>query len=255
MLFINNASTGAHVFDLAETVLDKANMIISDLNSVTNINLMDITSKFSGNLMNMTKGLLTNIINLATSIPYIAMFTATLFVATYFISRDLDSIENAFYSMFTEQVRSQVFDVKAEVGVSIFGYVKAYLILMSITGCAIFISFVIFGLPYGIMVGIIGALLDLIPFLGIISIYLPIIVYYIVMKNYFVAIGMGVVFLLISLLRQIIEPKLLSVNIGMHPLSILAAIFIGIQLKGVIGIFFCLGLVVFHNILKKVSIL
>jgi len=153
------------------------------------------------------------------------------------------------------EVRKKVLNVRNEIGASIFGYIKAYAILMSITAATIFLSFLIFGLPYGFVIGIVGSLMDLIPFLGIISIYLPIIVYHIMIKNYFVAIGMTVVFVLISVVRQILEPKLISANIGLSPLATIAAIFIGIQLKGVIGILFCFGFVCMHNILKKVGIL
>ncbi|WP_024622321.1 sporulation integral membrane protein YtvI [Metaclostridioides mangenotii] len=255
MIFINNASNGSYLTDLAADIVNKANILISQANSMANIDIQELTSKFSGNLMSISKSILASTINLATSIPYILMFTVTLFVSTYFIAKDLDKMEASFYNMFTMEVRKKVLNVRNEIGASIFGYIKAYAILMSITAATIFLSFLIFGLPYGFVIGIVGSLMDLIPFLGIISIYLPIIVYHIMIKNYFVAIGMTVVFVLISVVRQILEPKLISANIGLSPLATIAAIFIGIQLKGVIGILFCFGFVCMHNILKKVGIL
>ena len=102
---------------------------------------------------------------------------------------------------------------------------------------------------------IIGALLDLIPFLGIIVIFVPVIVYYFWMENYFVSIGIAIVFIALSILRQILEPKLVSANVGISPLMTIIAIFVGIQVAGVLGIIFCLGLLVMHDILKKVEIL
>lgn len=255
MMFMNNASNGSYLSDLAADVINKANLLISQANSMANIDLQELTTKFSGNLMNISKNILASTINLATSIPYILMFTVTLFVSTYFIAKDLDKMEASFYNMFTMEIRKKVLNVRHEMGASIFGYLKAYAILMGITATSIFISFLIFGLPYGFIVGIVGALMDLIPFLGIISIYLPIIVYHFMINNYFVAIGMTIVFVIISVVRQVLEPKLISANIGLSPLATLAAIFIGIQLKGVIGILFCFGFVCMHNILKKVGIL
>ena len=65
---------------------------------------------------------------------------------------------------------------------------------------------------------------------------------------------MTVIFFVLSLIREILEPKLVSVNVGLNPLATLAAIFIGIQVKGIIGVIFCLGLVCMHDILKKVDI-
>lgn len=255
VMFINDTSNGTYIAGLFNDIAAKANTLISQINSMANIDIQQLTSKFSGNLVNMSKGLLASTINLATSIPYILMFTITLFVSTYFIAKDLDKFEASFYNMFTMDVRTKVLSVRNEIGSSIFGYIKAYAILMSITAASIFISFLIFGLPYAFVVGIVGALMDLIPFLGIISIYLPIIIYHLFIKNYFVAIGMTIVFLLISVLRQVLEPKLISANIGLSPLASIAAIFIGIQLNGIIGILFCFGFVIMHNILKKVGIL
>ena len=175
-------------------------------------------------------------------------------VATLPIAKDLDKIENSFYNMFTVDVRKKVKNVKKEAGLSLVGYIRAYTILMAITFFAIWGSFALFGLKYGLIVGFVGALMDLIPFLGIITIYLPVIVYYFLIKNYFIAISMTVIFFVLSLIREILEPKLVSVNVGLNPLATLAAIFIGIQVKGIIGVIFCLGLVCMHDILKKVDI-
>ena len=152
-------------------------------------------------------------------------------------------------------MRLKVRRVKREILNSIKGYIKAYAILMSITFLVIWISFSIFRVPYGLTLGIIGALLDLIPFLGIVVIFVPVIIYYFVIKNYVVSIGISIVFIALSILRQILEPKLVSANVGISPLMTIIAIFVGIQVAGILGIIFCLGLLVMHDILKKVDIL
>lgn len=92
---------------------------------------------------------------MATSIPYIIIFIITLFIATYFIAKDLDKIENSFYNMFTVDVRKKVKNVKKEAGLSLVGYIRAYTILMAIT-FAIWGSFALFGLKYGLIVGFVG---------------------------------------------------------------------------------------------------
>ncbi|MDU1443883.1 MAG: AI-2E family transporter, partial [Clostridium cochlearium] len=55
--------------------------------------------------------------------------------------------------------------------------------------------------------------------------------------------------------RQILEPKIVSSSLGMHPVSILAAIFIGLKAAGISGMFFCIFLVVFYKVLHNVKIL
>lgn len=240
---------------IVEELGNKANNYIMYLQDVANINLESLISKYSVTLVNFIKDLITNTISLASSIPYIAMFIVTLFVATYFIAKDIDKIEDGFYSIFADKTKIKVRNVKKEIGLSIIGYIKAYTIIMGITFLITFACFEFFNIPYATPLSVIAALLDLVPFLGIITIYLPFIVYYWIIGDYVLAISIAVVFGVLSLLRQIIEPKLVSVNIGLSPLVTLAAIFIGVQVKGLIGIIFFLGLAIMHNILKKVEIL
>lgn len=223
--------------------------------SNNSIDIPVLIANYSKNLADIAKTMLAKIIGLATSLPTLILIIITLFMSTYFIAKDFDKIENGFLNIFTDTTKIKVRRVKNEIMNSIKGYIKAYTILMSITFLVIWISFAIFKVPHGFPLGVIGALLDLIPFLGIIVIFVPVIVYYFIIENYFVSIGIAIVFIGLSILRQILEPKLVSANVGISPLLTIAAIFIGIQVSGILGIIFCLGLLVMHEILKKVDIL
>lgn len=220
-----------------------------------NIDIEGLVANYGKNLADIAKAMLSKIIDLAASLPTVILIIITLFMSTYFIAKDFDKIENGFLSIFTDDTKIKVHRVKSEIMHSIKGYIKAYTILMSITFLVIWLSFYMFKVPYGLPLGIIGALLDLIPFLGIVVIFVPVIIYYFVIENYFVSIGIAIVFIALSILRQILEPKLVSANVGISPLLTIIAIFVGIQVAGVLGIIFCLGLLVMHSILKKVDIL
>lgn len=223
--------------------------------SSTSINVQELVSNYGDSLANIAKSMLSKIIDLATSLPTLILIIITLFMSTYFIAKDFDKIGYGFLSIFTDETKLKVTRVKSEIIYSIKGYIKAYTILMSITFLVIWISFFLFKIPYGLPLGIIGALLDLIPFLGIVVIFVPVIIYYFIIENYFVSIGIAIVFIALSILRQILEPRLVAANVGISPLLTIIAIFVGIQVAGVLGIIFCLGLIVMHDILKKVDIL
>ena len=256
MTFLNHIDTNySNINNLIEILINQVGQYLENFKEISNFNFEEVIGKYSSDLIEISKNLLSNIINFATSIPYIIILIITLFISTYFISKDLDKIEESFYSIFTDSAKGKVKNIKKEVRTSILGYIKAYVILMSITFLVIWGSFELIGIQYGFILGIIGGLLDLVPFLGIVVIFVPIIVYNLIIENYFVSISTSIVFLGLSILRQILEPKLVSAHIGLNPLSTVAAIFIGVQVKGIIGIIFCLGLVAMHDILKKVEIL
>ena len=256
MYFLNNISNDSNSLnDIVSNLLNQATTYIEYFQDIYKFDTEQMITRYSTQIIELAKSLLASIINLATSIPYIVIFVITLFISTYFIAKDIDKFEYKFYEMFTDGAKRKVSNIKKEIVLSLIGYVKAYTILMGITFIAIWGSFSLFGVQYGFILGLIGALLDLIPFLGIMVIFIPIIIYYFIVENYFVAISISTVFVALSLLRQVLEPKLVSINIGLSPLLTVAAIFIGVQVKGIVGIIFCLGLVIMHDILKKVEIL
>ena len=259
VVFLNNIDSNSYTYlnDVINNWMNNLTNYIDYIEGLSNnsINVHELVSKYGENLASLAKSLLSKTIDIATSIPTIMLIILTLFMSTYFIAKDFDKIGDSFLSVFTDETRIKVRRIKTGVVSSIKGYVKAYAILMSMTFIVIWLSFSLFKIPYGLPLGIIGALLDLIPFLGIIVIFVPVIVYYFIMDNYFVSIGITIVFILLSIARQILEPKLVAENVGISPLLTIAAIFIGIQVKGLIGILFFLGLVVRHSILQKVDIL
>ncbi len=257
--FLNNIDSNSYSY-FGTMISDLVNNLDRYVNyfqglSNSSIDIEGLVANYGKSLADIAKTMLAKIIGMATSLPTIVLIIITLFMSTYFIAKDFDKIENGFLSIFTDETKIKVRRVKSEIMYSIKGYIKAYTILMSITLLVIWISFSIFRVPYGLPLGIIGALLDLIPFLGIIVIFVPVIIYYFVIENYFVSIGIGIVFIALSILRQILEPKLVSANVGISPLLTIIAIFVGIQVAGILGIIFCLGLLVMHDILKKVDIL
>jgi len=257
--FLNNIDSNSYSY-LGTMINDWVSNLDKYVNyfqgiSNNSIDIPSLVANYGKNLADIAKTMLGKIIDLATSLPTVVLIIITLFMSTYFIAKDFDKIENAFLNIFTDDTKIKVRRVKNEIMSSIKGYIKAYTILMSITFLVIWISFSIFKIPYGLPLAIIGALLDLIPFLGIIVIFVPVIIYYFVIENYFISIGISIVFIALSILRQILEPKLVSVNVGISPLLTIIAIFIGIKVAGILGIIFCLGLLVMHDILEKVDIL
>ena len=243
------------IYNNISNLIDQANFYIGYVPGIGTFNLESTITNYSNNIVNFARTFLEQILSLLVSIPYIVIYTITAFVATYFIAKDTDNIETWFFNMFSEDFRPKVKNIKHEVGLTTIGYIKAYSILMGITFLATWIGFRSLGVPYGFILGIIGASLDLIPFLGLVVIYIPVILYYLIINDYFVGISVIILFAALSISRQILEPKLVSMNIGIAPLASLAAIFIGVQVYGVLGIFYFLGLVGMHKILKKSGIL
>ena len=104
----NSVELNTVISDLSQ----RANNYIAYLENIANVDVQELISKYSGTLINFIKNLISNTISIASSIPYIAMFVITLFVATYFIAKDIDKYEQSFYNAFSANTRHKVIKCK-----------------------------------------------------------------------------------------------------------------------------------------------
>lgn len=114
--------------------------------------------------------------------------------------------------------------------------IKIEAILVGITTIIIIVGFSILHIPSGFFLGILCGMLDVLPYVGTIIVFIPIIIYNIVVKNYLIVIGMISLYILSQVIREILELKFLSSKLEIHPLAIMLSIYVGAEIFGIIGI-------------------
>ncbi|WP_035379302.1 sporulation integral membrane protein YtvI [Fervidicella metallireducens] len=204
---------------------------------------------------NVTVIVLNKLVSIAISLPVVLMIVFITLLATYFFSRDMTDMKDKFMGIFSPYSRGKFHEIWDETIKMIFNYLKAYSLIIFITFLETFIGFSILKIKYTFMLSLLSAFLDILPILGIGSLYIPLIIYNIIIKNYFTAIGLGVLYILITVIRQIIEPKLVSSSLDLHPVAVLAAIFIGLKAYGFLGMFYLILLMILYKVLVKIKII
>jgi sporulation integral membrane protein YtvI len=116
------------------------------------------------------------------------------------------------------------------------GYLKAQFILMSIVGILAIGGLLILRNPYALMIGLIMAVLDFLPVVGSGSVLIPWALFHIVTGDMHQAMGLLALYGVITITRQVMEPKVMGEQIGIHPLTSLVSVFIGYKVFGVAGI-------------------
>lgn len=220
-------------------------------------NLSNITTqagKMLTGLVNWTVSFVTSILS---SIPYLVMLFIFTLISTYFFTKDISASHNTkvLSSHFSKNATKIIY-VFNESKKMLSNYLISYLLVVSITFGITLIGFLILGVDYAFVLSLLCAILDLLPVVGMPMVYIPLILIYgFVQHNYFLAVGLTVLYVLVFIVRQIVEPRIVSSSLGIHPVAVLAAFFIGLKANGLIGMIFCLFLVVFYNILKKVEVI
>ncbi|WP_373893041.1 sporulation integral membrane protein YtvI [Virgibacillus natechei] len=157
-------------------------------------------------------------------------------LATFLITNDWHRLEAATKKVIPFSVKTSTEHVLKHLKKAIFGFAKAQLILMFITAGVIFIGLLFFQVEHALTIALLAAAADLLPYVGTGIVFLPWIIYLFITANYSMTISLILLYMFIVILRQVLEPKILSTSIGINPLAALIALFIGIQLWGFLGI-------------------
>ncbi|WP_270474276.1 sporulation integral membrane protein YtvI [Clostridium cochlearium] len=253
-IYISNNSKNISVF-LRNLEKYYYNLDPAILKTISN-NLLTMLSKVSDYTVVITTKLVQITISFLSYIPYIFMLIIFTLISTYFFTKDLTSAKNKFFSIIPIDKSDKISTILNESKKLLVNYAFSYLIIILITFIETLIGFLILRINYALILSIIAAIFDILPILGIGSIYIPLaLVNLFIKKDYFTALGLIIWYLIVTIIRQILEPKIVSSSLGIHPVSILAAIFIGLKAAGISGMFFCIFLVVFYKVLHNVKIL
>lgn len=219
-------------------------------------NFSGYITKLSNITVQVTGKVVSTLIGFLASIPYILMLVLFTLLSTYFFTKDMTSSKNKLLNIISSHKANKMSYVFSETKRMLGNYLLSYLLIIGVTFLETLIVFLVFKVKYAVILSTVCAVADIMPILGIGTIYIPLaIIYFFFLNNYIAAFGIIVSYILISIIRQIIEPKIVSSSLGIHPVSVLAALFIGLKANGLSGIIFCIFLVVFYNIFKKVDIL
>ena len=195
-----------------------------------------------------------SLINFITSIPTIILYICITILSTFFISLDKNKIMAFLEQQFPKSWIKKVYNIKREMFNVLGSYIRAQIILMTICFFELLISFNIlsflkFNLPYPLIFSIVTCIIDALPILGAGAVLLPWSLISFVTGDINLGLALLVIYFLVLSVRQMLEPKLISQNLGVHPLVTLISMYSGFKFFGVIG--FLIGPVVMI-ILKNV---
>ncbi len=182
------------------------------------------------------QNLLLNIPTVISLLPSSMTILTLIILATFFITKDWYKLQHSIKKTIPPIANDSGKNVWNHLKKALFGFFKAQLILIMITAITIFVGLLILQVDHALTIAIIAAIVDLFPYIGTGIIFIPWIIYLFISGNYLLTIGISILYMIIIIGRQILEPKILSSTIGVNPLLALIVLFLGLQLFGVFGL-------------------
>ncbi len=205
--------------------------------------LGDFISKLSTSVVKYVSGF-------AYSIPGIFLKTLIMIIVTFFITIDFEKITSFIKRQLPENINNTLQEIKKYGSTTLVKCILSYIFILFLTFTEISIGLTLIGVNNAILIGLIIAIFDILPVLGTGGIMIPWAIISLIYGNYKVGIGLILLYLFITVVRNIVEPKIVGQQVGLHPVVTLISMFAGLNLFGFIGL---LGFPIGLSILKYLN--
>ena len=196
----------------------------------------NMISSLPGKAMDLVTGF-------AVSLPGLFVNIVVMIICTFFITTDYRRLTGFCLRQLNEDSKKIFLEIKEYVVGTLLVCIGSYLIIMSVTFVELSIAFSFIGINHAILVAACIAVFDILPVLGTGGIMIPWAILMAVYGNYPLALELFLIYVAITVVRNIIEPKIIGGQLGLHPVVTLVSMFVGVEFFGVIGLFgFPIGL-------------
>lgn len=220
--------------------------LTEDIRDIINTETGNMLTKFSVDIVSQIPSFIKSII---ITIPKILVYTIVTIVSTFYISLDYHKINKFIAAQLPTKAGNFISDIKSRFLEAIYKYIKAYFTIFIIAYSELTVGFLIIGIKYAFSIALLVAVVDILPIIGMGAVLIPWGIVAIIQQDYFTGFALLILYAVITIIRNIIEPKIIGSSIGLYPVVTLISMFVGYNLLGFAGIFlFPISILILKNL-------
>ncbi len=222
-----------------QNIINQINQFYHDnpgYHSTIDSNISRTTETVGYAVTQLVTGFFNVILKLISALPSMGTILIVVVLAAFFLSTGWERHNDKWTGLLPTPLLKPVSDIWKDLRKALFGYLRAQVILISITAVIVCIGLLLLGVKSALALGLMIGFVDLLPYLGVGIVMLPWALYSYMTGNLGLGIGLSVLYAVILITRQVLEPKVLASSIGLDPLAMLIGMFAGLQLFGMLGL-------------------
>ncbi len=192
--------------------------------------LKALLSQFLSVVLNMVSGL-------ATGVPNFVLSLLAMIFSTVFVVCDYDNIMAFASKHIPFKIKKVLVSLRSYLTDTLFVVIRSYALIMLLTFTELSILFSVFGIAYPFLKAALIAVFDIMPILGTGGIMIPWAIVELVLGNYSMGLELFLIYAIVTVIRNYVEPKIVGTQLGLHPIVTLVAMFIGLRIFGFWGLF------------------
>ena len=167
--------------------------------------------------------------------PRVLITALVTLIACVYFAMDYGRIRESALKALPKNAEERLSRILSSLGSALKSYAKAYLFIMLLTFCEVFTGLLILRRRYAFILALLIAVVDILPVFGAGTVIIPWAVFALITKDTGTGLGLLILYGIVTIIRQIVEPKIVGESLGIHPLATLFAMFAGLKLFGVAG--------------------
>lgn len=229
----------------------------------------DFFAGFNDNTTSFVQGLGTPMAEAATTFaknfPLVLISIIMSILSAYFFVAEREYLVNMVKKLTPDTLLNRWDVVYTALKDAVGGYFRAQFKIMGVVFVILLVGMMVLGIDYAILLALLIALLDFLPFFGTGAVMWPWAIYQFLEQDYKMAIGLLIIWGVSQLIRQLIQPKMVGDSIGLEPIPTLILLYVGFRVGGAFGLIIAvpLGMIIlslyragmFSNFVKSVKIL
>lgn len=173
--------------------------------------------------------------NFAKRVPYYLISFIVAVMAAYFFTVQREEVIQWFKKIAPKAVEQRMTLVMDNLKYAVGGYFKAQFKIMGVVFLILLVGLAFLQTRYFVLVALLIAFLDFLPFFGTGTAMIPWALYAFFMGEYKMTAALVVIYVVTQVVRQLLQPKLVGDSVGLNPLVTLLLLYIGYRIRGVIG--------------------
>lgn len=186
--------------------------------------------------------------NFVKTLPGILIAVIVAVISAYFFIAQREQVIDWAKGITPEPVQRRMTMVIDNLKIAVGGYFKAQFKIMLVVFLFLLVGFEVLSINYAVLLGILIAFLDFLPFFGTGTALIPWALYKFLIGNYRMTIALLVLYAVTQVIRQLIQPKLIGDDVGLNPLATLVFLYVGYKFGSLLGMIFAvpIGMIVIN---------
>ncbi|HET7229320.1 MAG TPA: AI-2E family transporter [Longimicrobium sp.] len=199
------------------------------------VNMADLGRRLADEIGSVVSEVPRMMLDVGKAVTGVLVSSLLVLVVGFFLSADANFAPRFIARFFSPRARPAVMEISREVAGRLGHWVRAQILVGVFFGTAFGIGLALLGVPFALSLGVAGAVLELIPYVGG-AVVTAIAMLVALSISPWLAVAVLVLEIIVANVEShVLYPKVVGNAVGLHPLTIILALFIGAEAKGIMG--------------------